>query len=156
MFKAKEICKKIMPGEKSETPQLFIKSLLFKNLNWHSGFKKTILSPSLTYYTAHIIPAVHYSLQFKELFMACILPDYISTNKLLSEEKPVNDNPLTNREREILELLMKGMKNKEIADALYLSVHTVKTHMQNIFKKMDVTNRMSLYHKINSLNEKIM
>ncbi|MDO9534328.1 MAG: LuxR C-terminal-related transcriptional regulator [Bacillota bacterium] len=155
--KAKEVCEDVMQGEKTQTPQQFIKSLLAEKTNWQSGFKKTILSTSLTHYTIRILPAIHYYFHFKELFMVCIQPDIISTKKQIPGEVTVSeDTPLTKRERDILELLMKGMKNKEIADALFLSVHTVKTHMQNIFKKMDVTNRMSLYHKMNLLNNKIM
>ena len=48
---------------------------------------------------------------------------------------------LSNREREVLELLARGMTNKDIANTLYLSEKTVKNHLNNIFKKIDVTDR---------------
>jgi len=45
---------------------------------------------------------------------------------------------LTPRETEILRLAAKGMSNKDIANALFLSVRTVKAHLTNIFNKMGV------------------
>ncbi|MFC1593031.1 response regulator transcription factor, partial [Candidatus Omnitrophota bacterium] len=45
---------------------------------------------------------------------------------------------LSQREVEILRLAAKGMSNKDIANALFLSVRTVKAHLSNIFNKMGV------------------
>ncbi len=49
---------------------------------------------------------------------------------------------LTSRQTEILALVSVGATNDEIADKLYLSPHTVKTHLYNIFKKINVPNRL--------------
>ena len=49
---------------------------------------------------------------------------------------------LTARETEILAMVAVGIKNEEIADKLCISPHTVKTHIYNIFKKIDVPNRL--------------
>ncbi|WP_408898429.1 AAA family ATPase [Nocardioides sp. R1-1] len=49
---------------------------------------------------------------------------------------------LTEREREIAELLAERCTNPEIADRLYLSPRTVETHVRNIFRKLDVTTRV--------------
>lgn len=51
---------------------------------------------------------------------------------------------LTKREREIVKLVSKGYSNKKIAVTLSISEKTVKTHMNNIFKKLNVTNRFQL------------
>ena len=49
---------------------------------------------------------------------------------------------LTRREIDILALMAKGYKNKEIAEKSYISLHTVKTHVKNIFEKLNVTSRV--------------
>jgi len=49
---------------------------------------------------------------------------------------------LSEREIDVLLLISLGLKNEEIADKLFLSVSTVKTHTRNIFQKLDVRNRI--------------
>jgi len=48
---------------------------------------------------------------------------------------------LTTRETEVLRLAAKGMRNKEIANELFLSLRTVKAHLTNIFNKMGIASR---------------
>ena len=50
--------------------------------------------------------------------------------------------PLTRKEKEILAVVAHGATNKEIADKLFISVHTVKTHLYRIFKKIGASNRL--------------
>jgi len=50
---------------------------------------------------------------------------------------------LTEREKEVLFLLVTGLPNKSLAKKLFISATTIKTHTLNIYKKMDVTNRTS-------------
>lgn len=49
---------------------------------------------------------------------------------------------LTNREREILLKIAEGASNRNISDDLFISLHTVKTHIYNIFRKIGVKNRV--------------
>ncbi len=49
---------------------------------------------------------------------------------------------LTEREGEILGLLLKGKSNKEIANLTYVSTETVKSHLQNIYRKLGVKSRL--------------
>lgn len=56
---------------------------------------------------------------------------------------------LTPREKELIELIYAGKSNREIADTLFLSESTVKTHIYNIFRKMDVKNRVGVICIIN-------
>ena len=68
-------------------------------------------------------------------------------NELVNEYKRIkngqNDSrkSLTDREIEVLKLLSKGMLNKEIARELFISEKTVKNHISNIFRKLDVQDR---------------
>jgi two-component system nitrate/nitrite response regulator NarP len=48
---------------------------------------------------------------------------------------------LTPREREILAALASGARNREIAESLEISMHTVKYHLKNVYTKLDVSNR---------------
>lgn len=49
--------------------------------------------------------------------------------------------PLTQREKDVLLLVKKGYTNKEIAQELYVTEFTVKSHVSSIFKKLNVPNR---------------
>ncbi len=53
-------------------------------------------------------------------------------------------DPLTVREQEVLQLILSGRSNREIAAALFISESTVKTHVRNIFSKYDVSSRAEL------------
>lgn len=54
---------------------------------------------------------------------------------------------LTNREREMLDLLAKGYRYKEIADQLSISFETVRTHIHNIYEKLHVQSRTEALNK---------
>ncbi|MCA6078951.1 LuxR C-terminal-related transcriptional regulator [Fulvivirga sedimenti] len=56
----------------------------------------------------------------------------------------MNDTMLTAREQEVVELIAKGLHNKEVADQLNISTVTVKSHLTNIYKKLGVSNRTSM------------
>lgn len=67
------------------------------------------------------------------------IPGYIAT--VLSEN--IGQEELTNSEQRILQMIVGGMSNKEIAFALDISENTVKTHVKNIFDKIGVSDRTS-------------
>ena len=73
-----------------------------------------------------------------------IQPDLIpALNSKMIEKNSDKDkiDSLTKREFEVLKLLAVGMYNKEIAEKLNISERTVKNHVSNIFKKLEVTDR---------------
>ena len=61
---------------------------------------------------------------------------------ILNELEPLD--PLTAREQEVLEWILSGRSNREIAASLFISESTVKTHTRNIFSKYEVTSRAEL------------
>lgn len=62
-------------------------------------------------------------------------------------EQVKDDYQLTNREIAIADELLKGLCNKEIANKLFIAESTVKKHVQNIFKKVEVNNRIEFKEK---------
>lgn len=65
-----------------------------------------------------------------------------SKTNILDDSKLNNtDFNLTNREKEILKLIAEGLSNKDIAEQLFLSLHTVKNHVRNIIQKLAVDDR---------------
>jgi NarL family two-component system response regulator LiaR len=80
--------------------------------------------------------------------------------RVLATEPAVAHSPgadLTNREREVLGLLVQGLNNSQIADILVLSRSTIKTHVSNILDKLGVSNRVeavtvAIQHKLAKAN----
>jgi len=55
---------------------------------------------------------------------------------------------LTKRESDILELLINGYSNKEICDQIVIANNTLKKHILNIYRKLDIKNRVQLFRMI--------
>jgi len=68
-------------------------------------------------------------------------------NKRVDASENESLNQLTNREREILEQLSKGLMYKEIAAELFLSPETVRKHVYHIYEKLHVNNRVEAVNK---------
>ena len=66
--------------------------------------------------------------------------DFVS----VETDKQESNAALTGREKEIIRLVSLGLSNQEIADQLFISDKTVKTHLSNIYKKLEMTNRTEL------------
>ena len=68
------------------------------------------------------------------------------------EEKTATDD-LSQREKEIITCVVKGMSNKEIAESLYISIHTVITHRRNIARKLQIHSPtlLTVYAIVNKL-----
>ncbi|MCY1558710.1 HTH-type transcriptional regulator MalT [compost metagenome] len=60
--------------------------------------------------------------------------------------------PLTPREQDVLRRMARGQGNQQIADSLYISLSTVKTHINNLFRKLDVVDRDAALQAARALN----
>lgn len=72
------------------------------------------------------------------------IEDEVSTIMEEKKEESMKHYPhelLTNRENEVVQLISKGYTNQEIADELFITLKTVKTHVSNILSKLDVEDR---------------
>jgi len=71
-------------------------------------------------------------------------PKNIDQNKESAHSKKPT---LSAREKQVLNLLAKGLRNKDIAEHLHISVFTAKRHTENIYRKLSVHNRIELFQK---------
>lgn len=65
------------------------------------------------------------------------------------QERNINLECLTNREKEIVDYIILGLSNKEIGEKLFISPNTVKNHIYNIYKKVNVKNKVELINLVN-------
>jgi len=70
---------------------------------------------------------------------------------LIPNKKSIQYFGISDREFEVLTLMEKGMSNQEIANKLFLSLHTIKTHTSNLFSKLNVKRRTQAIQKARSL-----
>lgn len=95
---------------------------------------------------------------FSMVQISYIMVKYFNLKRELTEAAPpdsgfFNTYELTNREQEIFYLIVKGYSNSKIADELFISTMTVKTHVYNIFKKTGVKTRFELTGLLNERNK---
>ncbi len=67
------------------------------------------------------------------------------------DEQALRNSGLSERELEVLRLMASGRSNQEIADQLFISLPTVKSHSSNLFAKLEVKRRTEAVHKARSL-----
>lgn len=92
-----------------------------------------------------LLEAIKYVAEGKSLFDPTSSSRVLNELKLLLNKKrqltEEKDSSLSKREVEILKLIAEGYTNKEIAQKLYLSEHTVRNHISNIFLKLNCNTR---------------
>lgn len=71
--------------------------------------------------------------------------------KLESLDKKVILDKLSKREQEVAALLIKGLSSKDISIVLFISEHTTKDHIKNIYKKYNIHSRLELINLISSI-----
>jgi DNA-binding CsgD family transcriptional regulator len=89
-------------------------------------------------FTKGVLAILNGELWFSRDILAKCLLETGNSTKLLKDSKP----RISSREREILVKIASGSANSKIAKELCISPHTVKTHLYNIYKKIDAPNRL--------------
>ncbi len=77
---------------------------------------------------------------------------YVNNNAFELNEKALENLNLSKREIEVLQLMAEGLSNHEIAEKLYVSLSTVKTHSRNLFDKLGVARRTQAIDKAKKLS----
>lgn len=155
---ALDYCKELLTKAErwSSIPEQFIRYFLSNHVDtWQMGYVKPILSTSLKRFTVHIVPSIYINrgADEKYRYLLYIEPEPICAFLTGNSDR---DFPLTPRERELADLVFQGFSNREIAAKLFISLPTVKSHLQNIFKKLNVTSRTELCSKLRNKNQRII
>jgi len=118
---------------------------------------------SYRYFFANIVyylyPLIDFGVNLPALlYLSISLKKYYNTHPIQMEKGKDLDRffsqyNISKREQEIIHLIMKGKSNKEIEENLYISIRTVKNHIYNIYKKLDVKSRWQLINLIQNFQK---
>lgn len=142
----------------TESIDLIIVNPTFGGLLHPDDIRKSSLNPELKIFAIEIgkLNKAAISLFDNHLHVTDDLPEI--RNKVLSAiniEKDENEEKesLSVREKEIISHVVKGLTNQEIADKLFLSVHTVMTHRRNIARKLQIHSAtgLTIYAIVNKI-----
>lgn len=78
-------------------------------------------------------------------------PPILIQPRIQFDENKIKELGISKREHEVLELISQGLSNQEIADKLFVSLNTVKTHSARLFEKLEVNSRTKAIHKAKEL-----
>lgn len=84
---------------------------------------------------------------YSDAISKIILENYISNVRKPKELEPVNDKEddvLSSREKQILQMVVEGQSNQEIADKLFISIRTVESHKNHIMQKLGIKSTVDL------------
>jgi NarL family two-component system response regulator LiaR len=71
----------------------------------------------------------------------------VAAKSFMQDEEMLEKLKISKRELEVLELIATGLSNQEIADKMFVSLNTVKTHLSNLFLKLEVKRRTQAIQK---------
>lgn len=144
---AQDIILALKPHQDITDMKCFLGSFLDHYPSWQAGLADTIITENSNRILFHIVPE---SIKNNKAYILFFIPEsFLAKKELLKANNIPYD--LSKRELEIVELVIKGFSNQDIACELFISLHTVKTHLQNIFKKVGVTNRTALCYKLSGM-----
>jgi DNA-binding CsgD family transcriptional regulator len=103
-----------------------------------------LLTTAFSYFLFNLVPLIWIRYYFLE-YANCILKNVEERAVLATIFKKHN---ITQREQDIVKLLLEGKSNREIADSLFIAIPTVKNHIRSLYQKLRVKTRYELIHFI--------
>ena len=97
----------------------------------------------------NLFPFMWFYMFFKKAFGTLILEP--AEESII--ERAVKEYKISEREREVLERLLKGFNHKQIQEELFISFHTVKNHIYSLYKKLEVSSRWELMRFFKEMNK---
>jgi len=123
----------------------YIETLIGFLAGWH--LDTVAFGPDTTFLYSSI-PYVLYGLFLITYFLNYSLPTPVGLDQ--ASESFLSTYNITGREREIIQMVIQGKSNADIAGALFISLATVKTHLHNIYQKVGVDSRYDLLARVRS------
>lgn len=145
---AKSYCKDILNDNSCSNPVQDTINMILSNLDLNGINSPSCIYTDFEQYTfkisLSIIPNIYKGIEI--YYKIYIVKN--SNKEKLDLLHLVQIYNLTKRELEIIKLISKGLSNRDIAQKLYISTNTVRTHIDNIFNKLNVNSRMSILYKM--------
>ena len=98
-----------------------------------------------------LIPPTVFLMVWQPRFQVFVEPSISGSPRIPEEQLAILG--VTPREIEIISLVVSGLSNRQIEDRLFISRHTVKNHLHNIFRKLDINSRMQLVVTLKNLGK---
>ena len=125
---------------------IFIPIIIFEALRTYIPLLKDVIILKTLSLPTYFLVINIYSLVFANKYFNS--PVFVEDDKLTEFFK--NKYSVTGKEVEVIELLLAGLTYKQIADKLYIASKTVDNHIQNIYKKLEISNKIQLFNLIHS------
>lgn len=112
----------------------------------HLGINGLVLKEKSAEVLFKAIQSVHNGeFWFDRVSMRETIRELVNEKQMLFETPRISaHNILTEREKQVVDLVCKGLKNKEIADKLFITETTIRHHLSSIFEKLKLTSRLEL------------
>ena len=139
-------CVKVARHIRKSQPEIRI--IIFTPTSYQSGDTSFVLNAGADGYVDIDIHPLHLIEIINRVYngnyvLSLFMPEKLRERLAFSDEKPSTPQEisLSKREREVLDLVSKGLTNKEIADKLFISERTAKAHLHSILTKMQAHSR---------------
>lgn len=147
---AAEYCREISGDKQSSRhPIDTVIGNILNNIGLGIKNGNTCIYTDYTGYRFEIIPTLVPDIRYKlSTNYVVYIKNGSSSNSGALNNGSVAAGKLTNRELSIVDLIAKGLTNKQIGERLFISPQTVRTHIENIMQKLQVNNRTAILYKL--------